>query len=83
MDDDVSVWVKGVTSHHTFLYALVGQMDEEENKLVIAAKAVTHHKCPEVNQVVRVQRYQSQMVIEPHKSIDEVGISTDSDVAVN
>lgn len=42
--------------------------------MVIYAKAVDHPRCPELGSYVRIQQYQSKMVIEPHTTFDEVRI---------
>ncbi|KAL8601270.1 hypothetical protein ACOMHN_003214 [Nucella lapillus] len=58
-----------------YCYVRRSKVDEEENNLVIVAKAVSHPKCQEVGNVVRVTHYQSQMVIEPHAAIDQNGFN--------
>ncbi|XP_076467875.1 stAR-related lipid transfer protein 7, mitochondrial-like [Babylonia areolata] len=58
-----------------YLYVRRSKVEEEEHKMVIVAKAVSHPKCPETDKVVRIARYQSQMVIEPHSTIDQNGFS--------
>ncbi|XP_025093866.1 stAR-related lipid transfer protein 7, mitochondrial-like [Pomacea canaliculata] len=46
---------------------------QKSKKMVIYAKAVDHPRCPELGSYVRIQQYQSKMVIEPHTTFDENG----------
>ena len=48
-------------------------MNEENNRIVIRARAVSHQKCPETKNIVRVKQYQSQLVLIPHTTFNEVG----------
>ena len=50
----------------------LNQLNAEKNRIVIRARAVAHHKCPEVQNVVRVKQYQSQLVLIPHTTFNEV-----------
>ncbi|KAK7108966.1 hypothetical protein V1264_013096 [Littorina saxatilis] len=55
-----------------YCYVRRSTVNDQKNRIVIRAKAVPHHKCPEVNNIVRVHQYQSQLVIEPVSSFSEV-----------
>ncbi|XP_070209959.1 stAR-related lipid transfer protein 7, mitochondrial-like [Littorina saxatilis] len=58
-----------------YCYVRRSTVNDQKNRIVIRAKAVPHHKCPEVNNIVRVHQYQSQLVIEPVSSFSENGFS--------
>ena len=45
----------------------------DRNRIVIRARAVAHHKCPEMQNIVRVKQYQSQLVLIPHAGFNDVG----------
>lgn len=56
-----------------YVYVRRYDVDVENNLMVLVSRAVEHPKVPESQEFVRVQTYQSKMVIRPHKSFDENG----------
>lgn len=56
-----------------YCYIRRNMVNREKNRIVIKARAVEHHKCPECQDIVRVKQYQSQLVIEPHSTFTENG----------
>ena len=49
------------------------QIDYENNMMISTAKSVDHPDYPPTSDYVRVGKYQSRMVIKPHRSFDEKG----------
>ncbi|XP_059497197.1 stAR-related lipid transfer protein 7, mitochondrial [Stegostoma tigrinum] len=55
-----------------YLYIRRYHVDQKHNLMVLVSRAVEHPDVPESPNYVRVTAYQSQMVIKPHRSFDEV-----------
>ncbi|GCC42764.1 hypothetical protein chiPu_0026534, partial [Chiloscyllium punctatum] len=55
-----------------YLYIRRYHVDQKHNLMVLVSRAVEHPDVPESSSYVRVTAYQSQMVIKPHRSFDEV-----------
>ncbi|XP_078480580.1 LOW QUALITY PROTEIN: stAR-related lipid transfer protein 7, mitochondrial-like [Lampetra planeri] len=56
-----------------YVYVRRYEVDLENNLMVLVSRAVQHPRVPETQEFVRVNSYQSKMVIRPHKSFDENG----------
>ncbi|XP_028596916.2 stAR-related lipid transfer protein 7, mitochondrial [Podarcis muralis] len=56
-----------------YVYVRRYSVDQENNLMVLVSRAVEHPSVPEDPEFVRVQTYESQMVIRPHSSFDENG----------
>ncbi|KAM3874551.1 stAR-related lipid transfer protein 7, mitochondrial [Diretmus argenteus] len=56
-----------------YVYVRRYDVDMENNLMVLVSRAVHHPRVPETQDYVRVNSYQSKMVIRPHKSFDENG----------
>ncbi|XP_056146793.1 stAR-related lipid transfer protein 7, mitochondrial [Lampris incognitus] len=56
-----------------YVYVRRYDVDLENNLMILVSRAVQHPRVPETQEFVRVQSYQSKMVIRPHKSFDENG----------
>ncbi|XP_033014944.1 stAR-related lipid transfer protein 7, mitochondrial-like [Lacerta agilis] len=56
-----------------YVYVRRYSVDQENNLMVLVSRAVEHPNVPEDPVFVRVQTYESQMVIRPHSSFDENG----------
>ncbi|XP_048876586.1 stAR-related lipid transfer protein 7, mitochondrial isoform X1 [Brienomyrus brachyistius] len=56
-----------------YVYVRRYDVDVEKNLMVLVSRAVEHPLVPETKDFVRVQSYQSRMVIRPHRSFDENG----------
>ncbi|KAJ8393931.1 hypothetical protein AAFF_G00054640 [Aldrovandia affinis] len=56
-----------------YVYVRRYDVDPVNNLMVLVSRAVEHPSIPETEEFVRVQSYQSKMVIRPHKSFDENG----------
>ncbi|RWS11183.1 hypothetical protein B4U79_06288 [Dinothrombium tinctorium] len=48
-------------------------IDKKNNVMILISRAVSHPSCIQSNGYVRVEQYESQMVIKPHRSFDENG----------
>ncbi|NXP73964.1 STAR7 protein, partial [Ramphastos sulfuratus] len=57
-----------------YVYVRRYSVDKENNLMVLVSRAVEHPNVPEDPEYVRVRTYESQMVIRPHKTFDEVGL---------
>ncbi|XP_009958386.1 PREDICTED: stAR-related lipid transfer protein 7, mitochondrial, partial [Leptosomus discolor] len=55
-----------------YVYVRRYSVDKENNLMVLVSRAVEHPSVPEDPEYVRVRTYESQMVIRPHKTFDEV-----------
>ncbi|KAK1332828.1 hypothetical protein QTO34_006359 [Cnephaeus nilssonii] len=55
-----------------YVYVRRYSVDQDNNVMVLVSRAVEHPSVPESPEFVRVKSYESQMVIRPHKSFDEV-----------
>ncbi|CAL9683487.1 unnamed protein product [Knipowitschia caucasica] len=56
-----------------YVYVRRYDVDVEKNLMILMSRAVEHPKVPESQEFVRVNSYQSKMVIRPHSSFDENG----------
>ncbi|XP_068609076.1 stAR-related lipid transfer protein 7, mitochondrial [Brachionichthys hirsutus] len=56
-----------------YVYVRRYDVDVDNNLMVLVSRAVQHPRVPEIQEFVRVQSYQSKMVIRPHRSFDENG----------
>ncbi|XP_034973715.1 stAR-related lipid transfer protein 7, mitochondrial [Zootoca vivipara] len=56
-----------------YVYVRRYSVDQENNLMVLVSRAVEHPSVPQDPEFVRVQTYESQMVIRPHNSFDENG----------
>ncbi|XP_068190455.1 stAR-related lipid transfer protein 7, mitochondrial [Antennarius striatus] len=56
-----------------YVYVRRYEVDVDNNLMVLVSRAVQHPRVPETQEFVRVNSYQSKMVIRPHKSFDENG----------
>lgn len=56
-----------------YCYVRRAIVDNASNLMVLVSRAVDHPKCPETNKYVRVQKYESNMVIKPHTTFDANG----------
>lgn len=59
-----------------YVYVRRYSVDPENNVMVLVSRAVEHPSVPESPEFVRVRSYESQMVIRPHKSFDEVSFTS-------
>uniref|UniRef100_H2YWB0 Phosphatidylcholine transfer protein n=1 Tax=Ciona savignyi TaxID=51511 RepID=H2YWB0_CIOSA len=57
-----------------YVYVRRAKIDKDRNALVIVSRSIEHSKCPVNSKYVRVPLYISNMVIKPHKSMDEPGL---------
>lgn len=55
-----------------YVYVRRACVDTCRRVMVLVSKAVDHPKCPLNDSVVRVDNYESNMVVRPHKDFDEV-----------
>lgn len=56
-----------------YVYVRRFKIDYENNMMISTAKSVDHPDYPPTSDYVRVGKYQSRMVIKPHRSFDEKG----------
>lgn len=56
-----------------YVFVRRGQVDQQSMTMVLISRATTHPLCPENSDHVRVQSYNSRMVILPHRTFDEDG----------
>jgi len=56
-----------------YCYIRRAVVDAKNNLMVLVSRAVDHPSCPVSKKYVRVNTYESNMVIKPHKSFDENG----------
>ena len=55
-----------------YVYVRRSKIDHDNKVMVLISKATEHPRCPESSKYVRVKTYNSQMVIKPHSSFEEV-----------
>nr|XP_026691533.1 stAR-related lipid transfer protein 7, mitochondrial [Ciona intestinalis] len=57
-----------------YVYVRRAKIYKDINVLVILSRSTEHNKCPKNNKYVRVPLYISDMVIKPHKTMDDPGL---------